>query len=297
MLPDDKLYAQRYWGQNTAKEELIREEKFPFVDIQTAMTHCILESYFSGNQVDSILDAGAGTGRYSIPLAAKGYGVTHLDISIDMIEEASRQAQKAGLVKLNFVEGSVVDLAEFKDQNFDLTLSFDAPISYSYPYHEKAIQELCRVTSKTLMLMVTNRSGTVPFMVDFDLSGDYLPPKFDQKIDSFFASKNFLKNGIEKWPNEVQEFLDLSGNSIPSDYGFRPKEISQLLEQEGFEILSMGGPCALARSIKSKSLEKIRTERHLFDPFIQLSLEFDFNPNNLGLGAVNLFVVAQRKAT
>jgi len=29
----------------------------------------------------SILDAGAGTGRFSLPLAKRGYRVTHLDIS------------------------------------------------------------------------------------------------------------------------------------------------------------------------------------------------------------------------
>jgi SAM-dependent methyltransferase len=44
-----------------------------------------------------ILDAGCGTGRYSLELARRGYAVTGLDASPFLIEEAERQARHTAL--------------------------------------------------------------------------------------------------------------------------------------------------------------------------------------------------------
>lgn len=45
----------------------------------------------------SVLDVGCGTGRHAIELARRGYGVTGLDISAGMLEQARQGAQAAGV--------------------------------------------------------------------------------------------------------------------------------------------------------------------------------------------------------
>ncbi|MDH5560834.1 MAG: class I SAM-dependent methyltransferase [Deltaproteobacteria bacterium] len=296
MIPDsDQLTARQYWGKRMAEEELLREEKFPFVIVQTAIAQNIVKKHLGLNEITKILDAGAGTGRYSLPLAREGYPVTHLDISEEMIKIARKSAEKDNIRNIDFVEGTVADLSRFQDRDFGMTLSFDAPVSYSYPNHHKAIKELCRVTKNLLLLMLSNRNGLVPFMIDHELSEGYLPTKIDDSLETFYAARSLIKNGVEIWPKNIQAFLDKEGKSIPFDYAFRVDEITNLVTREGFEILEMGGPCALARNIQPENLAKITKDRHLFDQFIDLSMDFDFDRHNIGLGAVNLLVVAKRK--
>jgi SAM-dependent methyltransferase len=56
-----------------------------------------------------ILDAGCGTGRYSLELARRGYVVTGLDASPQMIEEAQRRAGRTSL-PVSFAVGDILAL-------------------------------------------------------------------------------------------------------------------------------------------------------------------------------------------
>jgi SAM-dependent methyltransferase len=56
-----------------------------------------------------ILDAGCGTGRYTLELARKGYVVTGLDVSPQLIEEAQRRASHMSL-PVSFAVGDILSL-------------------------------------------------------------------------------------------------------------------------------------------------------------------------------------------
>ena len=45
----------------------------------------------------SILDVGCGTGRHSVELAKRGYAVTGLDLSAEMLAQAAQAANAAGV--------------------------------------------------------------------------------------------------------------------------------------------------------------------------------------------------------
>jgi ubiquinone/menaquinone biosynthesis C-methylase UbiE len=57
----------------------------------------------------AILDVGCGTGRHAIPLAQRGYAVTGLDLSSEMLARASRASQAVGVT----VEWVRADAARF----------------------------------------------------------------------------------------------------------------------------------------------------------------------------------------
>jgi len=57
----------------------------------------------------SILDAGCGTGNYSVELARKGYIVTGLDISAELISEAKKKSENKSL-HLKFEVGDILKL-------------------------------------------------------------------------------------------------------------------------------------------------------------------------------------------
>ena len=82
-------------------------------------------------QTKSILDLGCGTGTHAVLLAKEGYQVHGVDLSADMLRQASDRLgdlppDLAGLLK--FTQG---DIRSFKlNQTFDVVLSLFHVISY-----------------------------------------------------------------------------------------------------------------------------------------------------------------------
>lgn len=56
------------------------------------------------------------------------------------------------------------DLSAYEDGTFDLVMSFDAPISYTYPNQEKTIKELVRIAKKRIIISVSSRLGSLPYL-------------------------------------------------------------------------------------------------------------------------------------
>ncbi len=67
----------------------------------------------------AILDVGCGTGRHSVELAKRGYKVTGIDLSAEMLKEAREKAEAAG-VNINWIRANATD--------FKLPGKFDAVI-------------------------------------------------------------------------------------------------------------------------------------------------------------------------
>lgn len=97
-----------------------------------------------------ILDIGAGTGRYSVPLAEEGYDVTAVEL---VKHNLGRLKQKCALVKAH--QGNAMKLSKFADDTFDLTLLF-GPMYHLHQKQEKqkALEEAKRVTKKGGIILV-----------------------------------------------------------------------------------------------------------------------------------------------
>ncbi len=70
-----------------------------------------------------ILDLGAGTGRYSLYFAQKGYEVT----AVELVEKHAQAIEqvKTQEMNLNVIQGNAAEiLANFKDNSFDVVLCF-----------------------------------------------------------------------------------------------------------------------------------------------------------------------------
>jgi ubiquinone/menaquinone biosynthesis C-methylase UbiE len=69
-----------------------------------------------------------------------------------MLDAARKQAERSGITHITFVEGSIDDLSRFRDNDFDLALCLDSPLSFCGDRYETAITELLRVTTGPLIL-------------------------------------------------------------------------------------------------------------------------------------------------
>lgn len=88
-----------------------------------------------------LLDIGAGTGRYSIPLAEEGYDVSAVEL---VKHNLGRLKAKCRLVKA--YQGNALRLKRFEDESFDMVLLF-GPLYHLKSEAEKvtALQEAKRV--------------------------------------------------------------------------------------------------------------------------------------------------------
>jgi ubiquinone/menaquinone biosynthesis C-methylase UbiE len=102
---------------------------------------------------DKILEVGAGTGRYSLYFADKGYDVTSIEYVKHNLDILKSKIKPGMNIKAEL--GDAIDLSRFPDNTFDKTLVF-GPLYHLFTKEDidKAISEAIRVTkSKGLIYL------------------------------------------------------------------------------------------------------------------------------------------------
>jgi len=217
--------------------------------------------------VKTILDVGGGTGAFSIPLAQRGYSVTHLDLSPRMLELA--RARAGSLANLAFEEGNAVDLSRFADRSFDLVLNLDGAISSCGTAAERAIAESARVTRETLVATVSNRAWLVPVWTatSVEATGRILQ-----------AAYEMLVRGI--WHQEQSDENALIARGATQDYlgpirAFLPSELRDLLSFAGLHVVRVSGLGSLANLCREETVRLAAQDPALLDAFVELCNYFD----------------------
>ena len=82
------------------------------------------------NKVRTVLDCSCGTGLQVIGLAKEGFRVTGSDISDKMLEVARRNAEKEGIVDIDFIQSDFRDLHSKIEGSFDAIISFGNSIPH-----------------------------------------------------------------------------------------------------------------------------------------------------------------------
>jgi len=277
---------KQWWDAKAPKEEQDLGDEA----INRALRWREIERHLEG--VRTILDVGAGTGAFSIPLAQRGFSVTHLDFSPAMLEIARQKTQGLGLKNLSFVEGNAVALP-FPDRSFDMVLNMDGAISFCGSEAERAIFESCRVTKKKLIITVSHRAWMVPVWLasSLEVAGRFLPAVYAMFEQGEWHQEQFPEN-------------PLLAKGATQDYfgafkAFLPSEIRTLLEQAGMRVLRVGGLGSLANLCGEELIKRVRKDEALFQEFLELCERFDKEILPEGPGTrqrAGLIAVAERPA-
>ena len=174
---------KEWWDAKADKEETDLGDEI----INRSLRWKEIEKHLEG--IKTILDIGGGTGAFSIPLAKRGYSVTHVDFSSRILEIARNKAK--GMRSIKFVEANTIDLSVFSDKSFDLVLNMDGAISFCGPDAERAIHESCRLAKKKLILTVSHRAmmAYVWVSVGFRETG-----RFVDAVQSMFDRGEWFQN-------------------------------------------------------------------------------------------------------
>ena len=134
---------------NKFNEDKRLKTKHGRVEYLTAMKY--IHDYLKDFKNPKILDLGAGTGAYAIPLADEGYDVTAVELvkhNLKVIEKRSD--------KVNCILGNATNLSKFVDNTFDIVLVF-GPMYHLITKSEKikCLKEVDRVTKKDGIVLIS----------------------------------------------------------------------------------------------------------------------------------------------
>lgn len=296
--------AERLWNVPDKGERESRREEI-FIDDIIQKHHIEKELLSNLDGIKTVFDGGAGCGRFSILLAKHGCEVTHFDISQPMIDKAKELAGKEGVLdKITFIKGALEDLEAFKDKSFDMVISFDAPISYTYPNQERVIGELIRICRKRVVISVSSRLGSLPYLANpiqknqFILDehcGDSFVKQCIRNREKAVKSFQFHKDAVRKlWEEgllggkaEIDEY-EKGGTPWCITYTFMPDELERILKQFGVTNIQLAGPGAYARTISNELLVKIMNDEKQRSDFLDFCYRYDSNPYVCGMGKDNL---------
>lgn len=170
---------------DSCNEETRLSSRHGSVEFLTTIRY--IEKYLSSN--DKILEVGAGTGRYSLYYANKGYHVT----AIEYIENNLNVLQEKITSKMKIVaeQGDAVDLSRFSDDTFDVTLIL-GPLYHLYDRkdQEKAISEAVRVTKRNGVIAVAYLASD-SVMIDWALRGHHLIDGYKTEFDENYKMINY----------------------------------------------------------------------------------------------------------
>ncbi len=139
----------------------------------------------------SVLEIGAGTGRYSIALAKKGYNVTAVELADKNLDILMENAK--GIDNLHCYQGDALDLGKFDDNSFDLTLVL-GPMYHLYTKEDmlKALNEALRVTKPEGIIM------TAFLSIHAIMHDDYLQGNFVEGLKENFTEDFKVKHFTEQ---------------------------------------------------------------------------------------------------
>jgi ubiquinone/menaquinone biosynthesis C-methylase UbiE len=261
-FPDiDFEREKNWWDAKSAKEERdLADEGF-----NRALRWREIERHLEG--VKTILDIGAATGAFSIPLSERGFQVTHLDFSPAML--AIARAKAKGAANIEFVEGNTSDLSHFEKHSFDLVLNLDGAISFSGSKAVKAIRETCRVARNKAIVTVSHRARMTAAWAGSSLTRTgQLGPAVDAMISrGEWHQEQFLDNKV------LAE--GLTQNYLGPLKAFLPRELREILEAEGMQIVRCGGLGSLVGLCDLEALLQVKNDGVLLESFLSLCERFD----------------------
>ena len=301
--------AERQWNLPD-KGELESRREATYMDDIIQKDHIQRKLLAHLDGIHTVFDGGAGSGRFSILLAKHGCHVTHFDISQPMIDKARELAAREGVTdRITFVKGALEDLSAYPDREFDLVMSFDAPISYTYPHQNKVIGDLVRIARKRIAVSVSSRLGTLPYLANpiqknqFFLNENADDPfvqwcvaNREQMISGFAFSKQnaekLLADGLMGGDEEIAQY-EKGGAPWCITYTFMPDELEKILSACGVRNIQLSGPGAYGRTIPREILKKIMTDPKQRRDFLDFCYRYDSNPYVCGMGKDNLLAIGE----
>ena len=225
--------------------------------VEYIITMKYIKSYLSKKNNSKILDIGAGTGNYAIPLSNDGYDVT----AIDLVKHNVRTIQNKN-TNVKAQVGNATDLSKFKDESFDVVLLL-GPMYHLISKEEKikALSEAKRVTKRNGIIMVAY------------ITNEYAIITHGCKENNIIDASNNggVDNEFKITPNDDDLYSYIRIEDI--------NELNNITDLKRLKIIGVDGPTNYMR----KELNRMSDEE--FKKFIEFNLSICERYELLGASA------------
>ncbi|QUH23271.1 methyltransferase domain-containing protein [Methanobacterium alkalithermotolerans] len=208
-----------------------------------------IEMEINQNKETKILDIGCGTGRHAIELAKRGYNVTGVDLSENMLNRARKNASEAG-VEIDFISADARNLS-FQDE-FDLVIMICEgafPLMETDEMNFQILENAARALKTPGKLIFTTLNGLYPL---FHSVKDFINSNSTTQLNS----EN--KFNLMTFRDECQlDIKDDDGKVMTLECNERyyvPSEITWLLKSLNFSKIDIHG-CELGNFSRENTLD------------------------------------------
>lgn len=225
--------------------KILQEKIYDYVTLKN------LKQYLPEDKNSLILDAGGGTGRWSIPLAMAGYKIVLCDISEGMLNKAKENILRENLSDKVFLIAENLISLSFNDEIFDFIICEDGPISISDS--QAVLKELYRVLKPTgkIWACVLGRYSLGLRRIEKNIS----------------EALNLLNNDLD-----YIKYKGLEKNRV-----FDPDELKELMQYTGFKVINLYGNRIITPLVKE-------IDDALYDELKDIELKLSREQSILGSG-------------
>ncbi|MGD2249498.1 MAG: methyltransferase domain-containing protein [Candidatus Methanofastidiosia archaeon] len=255
--------AEQYYDEKAPYYD--GEYKTPFYELYNAITWDNITRFLP--ETGTILDAGGGTGEWTVKLAEQGFNVVLTDISKGMLRQARHKVKEKGLGNVTIKRADITIMSCFKDNTFDMVIVQGDPISYC-GNPEKAVKEVYRVLKheKYCVASVDSKHHIILKL---------LSQKRWDLLDTI------LKTGLAPF----------KGN-FTIQY-FSPSELKKLFEDAGFEVVRILGKPVFLSLMPREKTHNLLENPNTFQKVLELELNYCDDPDFAG-GGGHLEIVGKK---
>lgn len=224
------------WFEEIFDEDYLRT--LPFLTPQATQAEALFVADSLGVETGGqLLDVGCGYGRHAMELAARGYVVVALDLSLPLLLRGADEAQRRGL-NINFVHGDMREL-NF-DSQFDGAYCLFSTFGYfDDETNKKTAQSIARALRPggRLVIEVLNRDYVIaelPTRVWWEGDGCVVLEEVDFNYFSSRVESN--RSVVFDDGRQLEQEITLRSYSL--------HEFGKLLHGAGFRILEVSGSMA-----------------------------------------------------
>ena len=236
-----------------------------YFKVYDTITWRYLEPYVPTSSSAIILDAGGGTGRWTIPMAKKGCKVVLLDISEGMLDVAKKKIDAEGLQDRVIIQKGDITKINYPEGAFDMVLCEHA--LFLFPDPSIVIRELVRVLKQNCPLIVSASNKYVAAL-------NFVPKNPRKGVALLHGQYHFT----------VRSACRLRRRTYPEVYLVTPNEFERLLAKNGLKVEKIVGKgVTMPLRIPPEIFFKRDYSRNFLNEILQIELALCEKPDALGL--------------
>jgi ubiquinone/menaquinone biosynthesis C-methylase UbiE len=220
-----------------------------------------VELFLNNHKINKLLDAGGGTGKWSLFLYDYCRDITLLDISSKSLQIAKN---KLNNTSIKIIEGNV-EKTVFNNNDFDFIFAEGGVISYT-PDYDKMLKEINRI-------LKINGFCWIDFYNSLGWAAEN--ENIDFKLNVALTDEKLIK--MDGWDYPVRIFL--------------PKYLENKIIENGFKIINFFANNILLNTIKLKEKYKSEYDMNKINKFREIELFLSRNANYYNTSTTCQFLI------